>query len=175
MGARGRRSVARESRQLADPPRVRRQEPDLAALDPVPRRSLSLRSLRRARLRHERSQRRRAIARCFRARSRSRDRGATAVRYAVAHPEKVSHLILYGAYAQGRAKMGDAEAEQAQRARIALTRTGWGQDNPVYRQLFTSRFIPAGSDEQLRWFNELCKITATAEMAARILEFRLYI
>ena len=101
--------------------------------------------------------------------------GATAVRYAVAHPEKVSHLILYGAYAQGRAKMGDAEAEQAQRARIALTRTGWGQDNPVYRQLFTSRFIPAGSDEQLRWFNELCKITATAEMAARILEFRLYI
>ena len=101
--------------------------------------------------------------------------GATAVRYAVAHPEKVSHLILYGAYAQGRAKMGDAEAEQAQRARIALTRTGWGQDNPVYRQLFTSRFIPAGSDEQLRWFNDLCRITATAEMAARIMEFRLQI
>jgi pimeloyl-ACP methyl ester carboxylesterase/DNA-binding CsgD family transcriptional regulator len=101
--------------------------------------------------------------------------GATAIRYAVAHPDKVSHLILYGAYAQGRAKMGDPEAEQAQRARIALTRTGWGQDNPVYRQLFTSRFIPAGTDEQLRWFNELCRITASPEMAARILEFRLYI
>ena len=99
--------------------------------------------------------------------------GATAVRYAVAHPGKVSQLILYGAYAQGRAKMGDPEAERAQRARIALTRTGWGQDNPVYRQLFTSRFIPAGTDEQLRWFNELCRITATAEMAARILEFRI--
>ena len=79
--------------------------------------------------------------------------GATAIRYAVAHPGKVSHLILYGAYAQGRAKMGDPEAEQAQRARIALTRTGWGQDNPVYRQLFTSRFIPAGTDEQLRDFH----------------------
>ena len=99
--------------------------------------------------------------------------GATAIRYTVAHPDKVSHLILYGAYAQGRAKMGDAEAERAQRARIALTRTGWGQDNPVYRQLFTSRFIPAGSEEQLRWFNELCRITVTAEMAARILEFRI--
>ena len=99
--------------------------------------------------------------------------GATAIRYAVAHPGKVSHLILYGAYAQGRAKMGDPEAERAQRARIALTRTGWGQDNPVYRQLFTSRFIPAGTDEQLRWFNELCRITASAETAARILEFRI--
>ena len=98
---------------------------------------------------------------------------AAAIRYAVAHPGKVSRLVLYGAYAQGRAKMGDPDAERGQRARIALTRSGWGQDNPVYRQLFTSRFIPAGTDEQLRWFNELCKITATAEMAARILEFRI--
>jgi pimeloyl-ACP methyl ester carboxylesterase/DNA-binding CsgD family transcriptional regulator len=101
--------------------------------------------------------------------------GAAAIRYAVAHPAKVSRLVLYGAYAQGRAKQGDPAVEQAQRARIALTRSGWGQDNPVYRQLFTSRFIPGGTDEQLRWFNDLCKITATAEMAARIMEFRLQI
>ena len=101
--------------------------------------------------------------------------GAAAIRYAVAHPDKVSHLVLYGAYAQGRAKMGDPNVEQAQRARIALTRSGWGQDNPVYRQLFTSRFIPGATAEQIRWFNDLCKITATAEMAARIMDFRLYI
>ena len=101
--------------------------------------------------------------------------GAAAIRYAVAHPDKVSRLILYGAYAQGRAKQGDPALEQAQRARIALTRSGWGRDNPVYRQLFTSRFIPGGTDEQLRWFNDLCKITATADVAARIMEFRLNI
>lgn len=99
--------------------------------------------------------------------------GAAAIRYAVANPDKVSHLILYGAYAQGRAKQNDRALEEAQRARIALTRTGWGQNNPVYRQLFTSRFIPGANDEQIRWFNELCKITASAEMAARIMEFRL--
>jgi pimeloyl-ACP methyl ester carboxylesterase/DNA-binding CsgD family transcriptional regulator len=99
--------------------------------------------------------------------------GAAAIRYAVAYPDMVSRLVLYGAYAQGRAKMGNPDAERTQRARIALTRSGWGQDNPVYRQLFTSRFIPAGTEEQLRWFNELCTITATAEMAARILEFRI--
>ena len=101
--------------------------------------------------------------------------GSAAIRYAVAHPERVSHLVLYGAYAQGRAKQGDRQAEEAARARIALTRSGWGQNNPVYRQLFTSRFVPGASDEQIRWFNDLCRITATAEMAARIMEFRLHV
>jgi pimeloyl-ACP methyl ester carboxylesterase/DNA-binding CsgD family transcriptional regulator len=101
--------------------------------------------------------------------------GCAAIRYAVAHPERVSHLVLYGAYAQGRAKQNDRQAEEAQRARIALTRSGWGQNNPVYRQLFTSRFVPQANDEQIRWFNELCRVTATADMAARIMEFRLHV
>lgn len=101
--------------------------------------------------------------------------GATAIRYAVAHPDHVSHLILYGAYAQGRAVADDRQAEEQYRAIIALTRLGWGQNNPVYRQLFTARFIPEGSDEQLRWFNDLCRRTITAETAARIMEFRMHI
>jgi pimeloyl-ACP methyl ester carboxylesterase/DNA-binding CsgD family transcriptional regulator len=101
--------------------------------------------------------------------------GSAAIRYAVAHPERVSHLVLYGAYAQGRAKQHDRQAEEAQRARIALTRSGWGQNNPVYRQLFTSRFVPQANDEHIRWFNELCRVTATADMAARIMEFRLHV
>ncbi len=101
--------------------------------------------------------------------------GCAAIRYAVAHPERVSHLILYGCYVQGRAKQNDRALEEATRARIALTRSGWGQNNPVYRQLFTSRFVPGASDEQIRWFNELCRVTATPEMAARIMEFRMTI
>lgn len=101
--------------------------------------------------------------------------GATAIRYAVAHPEDVSHLVLYGVYAQGRAVQPDRRIEEQFRAIIALTRLGWGQNNPVYRQLFTSRFIPGASDEQIRWFNELCRRTTTPEMAARIMEFRMHI
>jgi pimeloyl-ACP methyl ester carboxylesterase/DNA-binding CsgD family transcriptional regulator len=101
--------------------------------------------------------------------------GATAIRYAVAHPDHVSHLILYGVYAQGRAVAGDREAEERYRAIIALTRLGWGQNNPVYRQLFTARFIPGASEEQLRWFTDLCRRTVTAETAARIMESRMHI
>jgi pimeloyl-ACP methyl ester carboxylesterase/DNA-binding CsgD family transcriptional regulator len=99
--------------------------------------------------------------------------GAAAIRYAVAHPENVSHLILYGVYAQGRAKQSNRRVEEQYRAIIALTRIGWGQNNPVYRQLFTSRFIPEATDEQIRWFNELCRRTTTPEMGARIMEFRM--
>jgi pimeloyl-ACP methyl ester carboxylesterase/DNA-binding CsgD family transcriptional regulator len=101
--------------------------------------------------------------------------GAAAIHYAATHPEDVSHLILYGIYVQGKAVRNDPEGEQQFRAIIALTRFGWGQDNPVYRQLFTSRFIPDATDEQIRWFNDLCRRTTSPETAARIMESRMYI
>jgi len=101
--------------------------------------------------------------------------GAAAIRYAVNHPEDVSHLILYGVYAQGKAMRNDPEGEERWRAIVALTRFGWGNDNPVYRQLFTSRFVPEANEEQMRWFNELCRRTTDADVAARIMEERTYI
>jgi pimeloyl-ACP methyl ester carboxylesterase/DNA-binding CsgD family transcriptional regulator len=101
--------------------------------------------------------------------------GPPAIHYAVTHPENVSHLILYGIFVQGRAVQNDREAEQRFRAMIALTRLGWGQNNPVYRQLFTSRFIPGATEEQIRWFNDLCRRTTRPEIAARIMESRLHV
>jgi pimeloyl-ACP methyl ester carboxylesterase/DNA-binding CsgD family transcriptional regulator len=101
--------------------------------------------------------------------------GAAAIRYAVKHPENVSHLILYGVYAQGKARRNDPEGEERWRAIVSLTRLGWGQDNPVYRQLFTSRFVPDANDEQMRWFNELCGRTTRPDIAARIMVERSYV
>ncbi len=98
--------------------------------------------------------------------------GVAAISYAVRYPEKVSHLILYGAYARGWAKRNDPEIEQRMVAINALTRLGWGQNNPVYRQLFTARFIPEGTAEQFDWFNELCRRTTTPEIASSLLEMR---
>jgi pimeloyl-ACP methyl ester carboxylesterase/DNA-binding CsgD family transcriptional regulator len=98
--------------------------------------------------------------------------GAAAIDYAIHHPENVSHLVLYGAYARGWAKRGDKEGEQRFQAITQLTKLGWGQDNPVYRQLFTSRFIPEGTVEQFDWFNEVCRKTTTPEIATLLLEAR---
>lgn len=98
--------------------------------------------------------------------------GAAAINYAIRHPDHVSHLVLYGAYAQGWAKRDQSDDAERYKAITQLTRLGWGQDNPVYRQLFTSRFVPEASKEQLDWFNEVCRKTTTPEMAERLLKER---
>lgn len=97
---------------------------------------------------------------------------ATCVRYAVNHPDRVSRMILYGGYARGAWRRGHPEKERESRAIAELARIGWGRDNPSFRQVFTSRFVPGASDEQLRWFNDLCLKTTSAEIAGALIEAR---
>ncbi len=94
--------------------------------------------------------------------------GAVSIAYAARHPERVSHLILYGAYAKGWAKrnLPPEEVEEI-KARITLTRTGWGKDNPSARQVFTSRFIPDATLEQIRSFNDLQRVSTSPQNAVR--------
>lgn len=97
---------------------------------------------------------------------------AACLGYATRHPERVSHLILYGGYARGPFERNDPDRARVFRALIDLVRLRWGDENPSFRQVFTSRFIPGGTDEQVGWFNDLCLKTASAETAARLLESR---
>lgn len=99
--------------------------------------------------------------------------GATAcIQYAVRHPGRVSRMILYGAYARGALLRGTPMTQQTYRAMVDLVQVAWGNDNPTFRQVFTSRFIPGGSLEQLQWFNDLCLKTTSAEVAAQLLQAR---
>ena len=98
--------------------------------------------------------------------------GAAAISYVTRFPDDVSHLVLYGAYARGWAMREDPEAVQRHQAIVDLTRLGWGMDNPVYRQLFTSRFVPRATPEQIGWFNELCRRTTRPEIATRLMQAR---
>jgi pimeloyl-ACP methyl ester carboxylesterase/DNA-binding CsgD family transcriptional regulator len=97
---------------------------------------------------------------------------ATCIRYAIRHPEQVARIVLYGGYARGALRRGSPETKAAYRAMVDLARVAWGQDNPTFRQVFTSRFIPGGSHEQVQWFNELCLKTTTGENAARLFDAR---
>jgi len=93
---------------------------------------------------------------------------AFSIAYAVRHPERVSRLVLYGGFARGRRLRGSpVDAEQAE-AMLTLMRTGWGQDNPAFRQFFTSLFVPGGTPEQMAWFNELQRKTTSPENAVRL-------
>jgi pimeloyl-ACP methyl ester carboxylesterase/DNA-binding winged helix-turn-helix (wHTH) protein len=93
---------------------------------------------------------------------------AISVAYAARHPERVSHLILYGGVVRGRRKRGSVEEIQKSDALLTLMTQGWGQENPAFRQIFTSLFMPGGSPAQIDWFNDLQRMTTTPEMAARL-------
>jgi class 3 adenylate cyclase/pimeloyl-ACP methyl ester carboxylesterase len=93
---------------------------------------------------------------------------AVSIAYAVRHPERVSHLVLLGGYAVGWKKRARTQAEkEAGEAMLTLVRLGWGQENPAFRQMFTSQFIPGATKEQADWFNEFQRISASAADAAR--------
>lgn len=96
--------------------------------------------------------------------------GSIAVAYAVKHPERVSHLILYGAFAAGLNHHGTPEKREARRALVSLMRLGWGHNNPAFCKLFTCRFIPQATPEHERWFDDLQRISTSAENAARLME-----
>ena len=94
--------------------------------------------------------------------------GPAAIEYAVRHPERVSKMVLYGAYSRGSLYRGRSPEEH--RALVTLTREGWGRDNAAYRQMFTSQFMPGATAEQMQWFNELQRISTTGANAARVQE-----
>ncbi len=97
---------------------------------------------------------------------------AACIKYAIRYPERVSRMVLYGGYARGVLRRGAPENARGYQAMVELARVAWGSDNPTFRQVFTSRFIPGGSDEQIRWFNDLCLKTTSGEIAARLFEAR---
>jgi DNA-binding NarL/FixJ family response regulator len=80
-------------------------------------------------------------------------------------------LILYGAYAWGQLQRQATPQEiEEVEIMIKLVKLGWGRENPAFRQLYTSLFMPEGSLEQLRWFNDLQRISTSPENAARFME-----
>jgi FixJ family two-component response regulator/pimeloyl-ACP methyl ester carboxylesterase len=93
---------------------------------------------------------------------------AISIAYAVKHPERVSHLVLYGGYVQGWRARGDPEEIARRSAMGTLMRQGWGQDIATFRQLFTSLFVPGATHEQMDWFNELQRKSVSPDNAARL-------
>jgi pimeloyl-ACP methyl ester carboxylesterase len=93
---------------------------------------------------------------------------AIAVAYTARHPERVTRLILNGAFANGWPAPAAGSAEQLH-ALLTLIRHGWGRDNPAFRQLWSTMFRPDASAEQMDWLNELQRMGASPENAARML------
>jgi pimeloyl-ACP methyl ester carboxylesterase len=97
--------------------------------------------------------------------------GAVAVRFAARHPERVSALVLYGTYVHGRRVRGRTDEERRRSDLLPqLAELGWGTDDASFRQVFTARFMPDGTAEQWRAFNELQRRTTSATNASSFLK-----
>jgi pimeloyl-ACP methyl ester carboxylesterase len=93
---------------------------------------------------------------------------AVATAYAVRHPHRVRRMVLVGGYARGWRLRLTGEDYARREAMVTLSRTGWGSDNPAFRQMFTNLYIPGGKPEQIDWWNELQRITTSPENAERL-------
>ncbi len=93
---------------------------------------------------------------------------AVAIAYAVRHPERVRKMHLWGGYALGWVHRGDAEEIARREMMLELTRQGWAMDNPAYRQMFTSLYLPEATKEQANWYNEMQRVTTSPENAVAL-------
>ncbi|GAA6525841.1 alpha/beta fold hydrolase [Intrasporangium sp. DVR] len=95
--------------------------------------------------------------------------GPVAVEYAVRHPERVSRLILIGAFVTGRLVRASTPQEVRETEMQAeLIRMGWGRDDPSFRLYFSSTFMPDAKPQMWSDFAALMRRTTAAENALRL-------
>jgi class 3 adenylate cyclase/pimeloyl-ACP methyl ester carboxylesterase len=92
---------------------------------------------------------------------------SVAVRYAVKHPDRVSAIVIFGGYMRGRLRRGDADQETYHKTGVIMIREGWGSTNPIYRNFFTSAFLPDAPHEVQNSFDELQRICTNTENALK--------
>ena len=92
----------------------------------------------------------------------------TAIHFAANHPERVSRMVLYGGFAQGRMKRGDDYSADEANALQTMVRAGWGNPDSAFMVAFNSLFCPTATQEELNSLAKIQLASATPEMAARV-------
>ena len=95
--------------------------------------------------------------------------GPVAIAYAARHPERVTHLVLYGTFARGRFLWATPPEVEAEEMLIHLAEHGWDRDTPAFLDAFATMFFPDGTHEQRRSFTEMMKLSTSSQNAARLL------
>ena len=92
-----------------------------------------------------------------------------AIGFAARYPEKVRRMVLINGFAVGWRHSRDPAVVETWSALATLARTGWGKNNPAFRQTFTGQFFPDATHEQAHWWNELQKLCVSPENAERFI------
>ncbi len=90
--------------------------------------------------------------------------GPVAIEYAARHPERVTKLVFYNSYAVAQPDKSP-EAQAMSDAFEQMIRVGWARPESEFRRVFTSMMIPDATEEQMRWLDELQRVSVSAETA----------
>lgn len=93
---------------------------------------------------------------------------AIAIAYAARAPERVSRLVLYGAYPLGRNQRGNSEDSALAQALLTIMRQGWGDEKSAFMKAFSSIYLPEGSPDEIGWFAQMQRVSASAENAVKL-------
>jgi class 3 adenylate cyclase len=88
--------------------------------------------------------------------------GPLAVSYAVRHPKRITRLILYGTYADGKT----LAKKKVQSAIISLVKASWGLGSKALADIF----IPEANSEELQSQARYQRLSSSSEIAANLLE-----
>jgi pimeloyl-ACP methyl ester carboxylesterase/DNA-binding CsgD family transcriptional regulator len=89
---------------------------------------------------------------------------AVAMAYAAGHPERVTRLVLYGTVCGDPVAFGADELAEEETYR-SMIRVGWAKQDATFRRVFTTRFIPDATEQQLAWFDDLQRMSTSPENA----------
>ena len=97
---------------------------------------------------------------------------ALSIEYMARNPGRVTHFIVCGGFARGRARRDSVASAEENDTLATMIRVGWGRPNAAFRRTFTTMFLPEGTPEQIEWFDDVQRVSATPETAARIFAAR---
>jgi pimeloyl-ACP methyl ester carboxylesterase/DNA-binding SARP family transcriptional activator len=94
--------------------------------------------------------------------------GPIAITYAARHPDRVSHVVVFGTCARASWARADEPRRRELAALGELIQASWGSEEPGFRQVYDARFLPDGPIEMWRAFDELQRRSASARNAHRL-------
>lgn len=96
--------------------------------------------------------------------------GCIAAAHAARYPERVSKLVLNGAYALGRNKRASMKDIETGNAYLALIRHDWGSEHSAFLRSYNMRFFPGASVDDLRASADVQRMAMTGDVAVRTLQ-----
>jgi class 3 adenylate cyclase/pimeloyl-ACP methyl ester carboxylesterase len=89
------------------------------------------------------------------------------IAHAVRYPERVSKIVLLGAYALGWNKRGPRRGLDV-KTFLTLMREGWGDEHSAFQKMLCTGLLPNASAEQIKWLAELQRMASSPENTVRL-------